>query len=422
MKAHATGGRVGSTKGMQLARAAFSLISAVATIGLVVGCYDSRWGQAEKSARNNAAAWAPARLSAGPAGSAAPKNAAHVFKVRFHATTKYASQTVDWKHDTRDLVDGVDDVLGPGFSSRLDVAAMESWAPTTTSDDLDDLMRSLGEEDAGSDVDFVVGLVGGLPKLTTSFHQLGSAIILGKHIVLRAGTDLHEHDVMEKNLDALPEDERVKLLHDRRRHRAVAVFLHELGHTLGGVHETTPKGLMLPTYDTSMTGFGPATTELLGHTFARRAEKFTPAVAAELLAVYEGTNAPAWDAKERAYIVARLRAIVEPPPQPQGVPVTKSNGGATGTPGVAASDGGPRPIEEVGPQLAEADRPIYSAAADLTRQGKLDEAWTKGKPLFAKYPKVYGVQDLRCQLAMAKKLPWSEAKVECADLLQLTKP
>ncbi len=400
------------------ALAAIGLV-AIAWLGTLEGCYDSRWGQAEKSARNNAAAWSPAKLGA-PSGSAAPKTAAHVFKVRFHATAKYAAQTVDWKHDTRDLVDGADELLVSGFSSRLDVAALESWTPTTTSDDLDELSNALRDEDAGKDVDFVVGLVGGLPKLTTSFHQLGVGTILGKHIVLRAGTDLHEHDVMEKNLEALPEDERIKLLHDRRRHRAIAVLLHELAHTLGGVHESTPKGLMLAAYDPAMTGFGPATTELLTHAFAHRAEKFSQAIAAELLAVYEGANAAAWDAKERAWIVARLRAIAEPPQV--AVPKTGAPTNAQPTPGVVVKDSGPRPIEEVGPELAEADRPIYAASAELARKGKLDDAWTTGKPLFAKYPKVYGVQDLRCQLAMAKKLPWNEAKLECAELLQLTKP
>ncbi len=38
------------------------------------------------------------------------------------------------------------------------------------------------------------------------------------------------------------------------------------------------------------------------------------------------------------------------------------------------------------------------------------------KPLFSRYPNVYGVQDLRCQLATVRWLDQSELEAECAAI------
>jgi predicted Zn-dependent protease len=42
----------------------------------------------------------------------------------------------------------------------------------------------------------------------------------------------------------LDDEARDRIVRARRRHRAEAVFLHEIGHVLGALHETDPVSLM----------------------------------------------------------------------------------------------------------------------------------------------------------------------------------
>ena len=54
-------------------------------------------------------------------------------------------------------------------------------------------------------VDFVLGLVGSLPRVEFSFHQLGMAGLLGKHLVVRAMNDDAEFKYIQHQLDELDE-------------------------------------------------------------------------------------------------------------------------------------------------------------------------------------------------------------------------
>ena len=47
-------------------------------------------------------------------------------------------------------------------------------------------------------------------------------------------------------------------------------------------------------------------------------------------------------------------------------------------------------------------------------------AWDAARPLFARYPLVYGVQDLRCKLAMAHFASYADVRPECDALMKLT--
>jgi hypothetical protein len=383
---------------------------ALSFLVFAAGCYDSRWGTREKLQREHAAKLAPANLATHE-GTA--KVATRTLRLRALATARFTGQTLDWQHDVRDVVSAASDVLVEATGARLELVSIETWTTPGPEDDLDVVLQSLAQRDAGDGVDVLIGLVGGLPKFTTSFHDLGRGEILGRHVVIRAATDLAEHDVVDVSLDELSLSERLDLVAERRRHRAIAVLLHELAHTLGAVHETSAGSVMQPTYSPKTSGFGPGASALLLASIAHRADPntvdATRAMANDLLAVYEGPTSASWVAPERASIIARLKSFLTPP-----VPTT-----APSTSTSAGSGIGPRPFADVAPQLLEADRPIYARLVERWNEGNFVDAWKLGEPLFARYTDLLPIQDLRCQLAMRLGFSWERTKTECARLMTL---
>src|SRR5262249_34383868 len=159
--------------------------------------------------------------------------------------------------------------LEPTLGVRLEVAAMETWS--TNADDLASAMTTLRAEDAGTDAEWVVGFIGGLPKYESSFDQLGLGQVLGKHLLLRSSIDLGEHAAIE-NRDGISAADRAKLVHDRRHHRATATLLHEIGHTLGALHEDDKFAVMNPYYSPKMRGYGKVAPVILRIGLAHHAE------------------------------------------------------------------------------------------------------------------------------------------------------
>lgn len=366
---------------------------------ILVGCfYDSSWGSRTTAQKHMAAAERPASLS--PASiERAPKAARHVFKVRLWASPQFSAQTMDWKHEMRAVIEDANTVLVHAASTRLEIASLESWA--SPPDDLHQALAALRVHDRGEDVGWVIGLVGSFPKYTRSFHDLGMARLLGRHVVLRASSDLGEHEAAEAAYDKLDPSERLQLVAERKRHRSVAILLHEIGHTLGAVHQTGDEEFMAPTYSKKMHAFGPAATALLSIGAAHRDEVDVRPWAKDLLHYYEGATAP-WDDKERTALMTELRTLTAP---------------ASATP---AAPSAKEVFTEVPPELEKADLPSWTRAAEAFRAGKLKEAWDAGTPLFGKYPKVLAVQDLRCQTATKVGFEWPRVKAECAELMKLS--
>ncbi|HEY4223096.1 MAG TPA: matrixin family metalloprotease, partial [Myxococcota bacterium] len=79
-------------------------------------------------------------------------------------------------------------------------------------------------------------------------HKLGYAEILGSYAVIRALDDLGEMRALDDLLNRVPEEERAKLYQHRRRHKACMVLVHEIAHTLGGVHGKNPDAILFPAY------------------------------------------------------------------------------------------------------------------------------------------------------------------------------
>ena len=364
-----------------------------------LGCfYDSSWGHEKTAQQHNAEAARPASFKSESSG-AMPAKAAHVFKMRVWATPQYISQTLDWQHDFKEVVETANEILLKSADTRIELAGMSSWP--AGEENLEKALTALAAHDKAEDVEWVVGLVSGFATFTTSFHDLGAARYLSRYMVLRAASDFTEHAAAEAAFTKLGTEERMRLLAERKRHRSVATFVHEVGHTLGAVHDTDREGLMYPGYSKVMRAFGPDVSKVLAIGVAHRNDPSQHPLAKDLLAYYEANTTP-WVAKERESTIAQLKAFVGPAPV---APIAAA-------PVVA--------FKEPPAELKDPDRATWSRAVELFRAAKWKDSWDAGLPLFTAYPKVLPVQDLRCQVAMKIGFEWQRTKTECAPLMQLS--
>lgn len=222
-----------------------ALLVATSVAACFVG-YDSRWGQAKTAQQHLAAAATPSAIAASSDRPGAVAD--HTFRIRFRPNPHYLVQTVNAEEQIRQLVADADGVLRPAIGLHLEIDKIEPWS-MNADDKLEPALAVLVHDDPGQDVDVVVGLVGALPAPTDDLHLAGYAEVLGKRLVVRAASRLGEHDMVDRALVELSDDEREKLVRARRRHRAEAVLLHELGHILGALHESQVASLMHPSYD-----------------------------------------------------------------------------------------------------------------------------------------------------------------------------
>ena len=329
------------------------------------------------------------------------------------------AQTLDWARRVRELVDDANRVLQPSFDAQLEIESMDAWNVGDKSagveENMDAALAALKIADPGDDVDWVGGLVGALPRLTVSFHELGKAEFLSKHLVLRAAGNAGEHDGIDRSFDELDEEARAKLRNQRRSHRATAIFLHELGHTLGAVHEPNRRSLMYFEYRTDMEAFDEGARSWVAVSLAHRTDHRVlddrdAFAAAVLPSLRTATN---WVPRERDELVARLEPKPAAPVQEAPAPVKAQV--------AEAPPAAPVP-EDVAALPAEA-RERYAQVLEAKGAGDVAGARASGKALFAKYVKVYSVQDLRCQLATATAsgLAWPVARAECEPLMKLAR-
>jgi hypothetical protein len=361
--------------------------------------YDSRWGQAKASQQRVANETRPASIESVAGDKPARKAAARVWRVRFHPNAQYLAETVDAQKQIADLVDDANGVLA-SIGLRLEIDRVEPWS--ALDDVAPQMLARAQRDDPGSDVDLVVGMFGALPGRTLSLHEAGMATMLGKHVVVRGAGVLGERDAIERSFAALGEDERARILKERKRHRALAVFLHEVGHCLGALHEQDPNSLMNPVYSPKLGGFGGGAIALMQATLAG---PDVTAVARAQLELLQQPGGP-WIKSERDEAIVRLTAVVD----------RASRGGAS-VHAVASA-----PAEEAPPELDEEARERFLRATQAFRAGAVAFAYQTARPLFAAYPNVFAVQDLRCQLATVRWLPREQMLAECANVMRLLPP
>jgi hypothetical protein len=363
--------------------------------------YDSSWGQAKAAQQRLAARSTPGSIGAATADQGHERSK-RTLRIRLRPDTHYLAQTVDAERQLRELVEDANGVLAPGLGLELEVDAIRGWS-FEDDDRLDGALRALAKDDASEDVDIVVGLIGALPRPTESLHELGLAEVLGKHVVVRAASRLGEHDAVDRAMPDLDEDARNRVVRARRRHRAEAVFLHEIGHALGALHETETTSVMHPAYDERMNAFGDNAVVLM-HLAIDEPDRAS-ALRAQLDYLRAATPASiaAWVPGEREVEIAHLEAMT------------------SGTSEVATSSGpsADSAAAEAPAELALEDRDRFTRATAAFRGGHVAVAYETARPLFAAYPANYAVQDLRCQLATVQWLDKKAMLEECTPVGRL---
>ena len=71
------------------------------------------------------------------------------------------------------------------------------------------------------------------------------------------------------------------------------------------------------------------------------------------------------------------------------------------------------------PALSTDDRARFDRAVEARAKGDFAQAWQLASPLFAAYPRVRSVQDLRCKLALEQRFEIDRARKECAPLTEI---
>jgi hypothetical protein len=333
------------------------------------------WAAHRDAQRRTLASVAPARLTAARA------PATHVLHVRVHASPAYLAQTAQGERHVRDVIADASATLAASIDAELAIDDVRPWPEAPRVDRLDASVAALRVTDEGEGADLVIGFIGGLPTMEESFHLVGMSETPGKHLVVRAPAN--EVDAVNRAFDELSEEERTRIRRARRRHREVAILLHEMGHALGAQHDTEHGSLMYPAYERTMSTFGPAALASMRATLAKRSAAPAPAPDAHAIA-------PAPDA-----------------------PST----GATSASAPAPATAPPAPSIAIPPELRPQDRDRW---VDIAKTSDPEAAWALAKPLFAAYPEVYEVQDLRCKIAMTRGMSYDAARAECDPLMKLT--
>jgi len=282
--------------------------------------------------------------------------------------------------------------------------------------DTDVALRELEQLDPGQDVDFVVAIIAASPIVTLSFHELGRARVLGKHMVLRTMDDVAELRALE-GFDTLDPNERSQLYQQRKRHKETAVLLHELGHTLGAVHTRDNLELMHPAHDNAQRGFAPANVELMNLVVqARLADPDAggdPELYRQLAAQLRQAEGRGWIEEERAQFLSAVEAGVKP---------NSEAAQPTAAVAVATPAEAPAKPEPDLSALSAPDRARFAALDQQTQQQQWPEAFGVASELAAAYPDSLPVQQKACELGMTLGVSRKTLKPICDRMMKLSIP
>ncbi len=364
-----------------------------------------RWAAPQRAQQRTAESTAPAPVVVPTGLKYIVNRPTRTMRVRFRPSSQYLAQNVDVPTGLRVLVDNANAVLGTAIGVRLEVDRIEPWSGDSD-DKLDASLEALRAQDAGDDVDFVVGLIGALPKETDSLQALGYLTPLGKHIVLRSADLLGEQQAIDTAFSRLSDEERARYAKQHRDHRALVTFLHAIGRCLGAVDERDPRSLMNQFYRPDAMMFGPGSIALMR---AALEEADRTHIASAQIAILKREGTADWVEQDREQMLAYLQSIAQAGPAPRGSSSAQPSASAVATLAHAS-------VPALPAELQGADSDRFAGAIRTLNAGHVSGAYEIAKPLFSRYPNVYGVQDLRCQLATVRWLDKSELEAECAGI------
>jgi len=387
------------------------LTSVVVLVALpfAAGCfvgYDSGWGQQKRAQQHAARRSTPAQLPRDSSG--VLPGGRRVLKVRVYATAGYAASVLDWKKQFSALIGRVNAVFGAEFGARFELAELLAFPSPASEDKLEAPLQELVQLDPASDVDWVVGLVVATPRFAASADDLGVARLPGRHIVLRAMSDAHEYEAIERAFTELSEDERQKLYRVRKQHKLAITFLHEIAHTLGVPHELQAESIMNPRYHVEASDFSEEAAAIMRSSLASRVSPDSPVLDAALASKLDASLRAAgsqWEPTSRDALLLQTARFLS-------VPVAAAKGPASSkTPAPSSVSSAPA----IGGMNAQ-ERVSFDMARAELNAGHAERAQRLGAPLFAKYSALPAVQSLRCDTAMAIGGDWETIRAECSGL------
>lgn len=378
-------------------------------LSLAACVYDHRITQAIMDRRRRAREAQGARIA--PAPSVRPVR--YTGRVRFYVSDEYRAQHTQWRQPLEDLVDAASSIVGPTFAFRFSSVEVREWSPRCAQAELAACLRELAEHDAGEPGLWIVGVLGDTPRYTATFEHLGMAQLLSSHVLLRDVSDLAERDAIEQAFATHTPGDRAEIYTRRKRHKRLAVFLHEWAHTLGGLHSNDAQDLLHPSYDDRMTSFGNANAGLIEASLQGRFAGDDKV----LLAYVENVDAARFVGREHADLLTLLRdrAPQAAAPQAAAPQATTSRatapqaiGSAGAAPPAARSSAVAISLAQVAAQAESAppgglsadDAKIYQASERASQQGDPALAWHSLRPLVDRYPSSAQVQHSACTLSM----------------------
>jgi hypothetical protein len=336
---------------------------------------------------------------------------------------------LNWERRFEDLLRDANEILEPALGLHLESAGARLWQPATAENELGALLDELAQHDRGHDVDWVVGFVKSTPELVFDHHQLGVGRLLSKYLVMRASNDPRELELLSHQYYSLSDEEKAELHTERKRHRWLAVFLHELGHTLGARHRLEAGSIMHPTYNPDESGFDEPTLSLLRITVGANLGSPSAETYRAVHAYYEA-HPDGWVPSERQETLTWLASYARPgseaatvaptpaqtpaqTPAPTPAPAPTS----AAVPATAAEPAATTPLPLS--TLTKSDRARYDAALRAEANGQFGEALRTLLPIVETHARVLKVQELRCRLAKRQNFFASVEEAHCEPAIAL---
>ncbi|HUQ07493.1 MAG TPA: tetratricopeptide repeat protein [Kofleriaceae bacterium] len=348
----------------------------------------------KKLERHNLGIITPAPLEATSPWKGEPRS----MKVRVQVDEDFRAQTMRWKQQIDEQFDDANQFLVPALGIRLDVVAYEHWPTRSASKTVPELLTELHTQDAGDDVQWVVGYVSSLSIVSATFESLGAADLLGKHAVIRGYAENGERKWLDDNFPRVTKAERERAHDARRRHKQTTILIHELAHSLGALHESDAGWIMFPQYSVTATTLSDQSRELMQIALEEKlkatADQDMSRLAGRLVAYFDANPWGGWDEEEKQELGVTLRQIMD-------------SGSPTGS------------GHDVSVPAAAYDQ--MQRAQRLAAQGKPDEALAELEALVAAYPSTAEIRQAICEVQIGAKGPGSEqATAACTRASEIT--